>query len=163
MKLKKLIAIPVVALLGLAFLTFGGVFVVQPDTYRTVHGVALNGAPYTAIFVDHHPSPFVAWAQTTNARGQNAGLAYESQQFGAATTATAASVGAAASDTLTWGVPFPDTNYQVSCTLDGVVTAFPVTASLTKTATAVVFTHIATTAAAASTAAPGFDCIAVHQ
>lgn len=133
-----------------------------PDTLRTVHGFAANGAPYTAVFRDRHPSPFVAWAQVQNARGQNASLIYESQALGVATTATAGAVGAAASDVITWAIPFADTNYQVACTPDGVATAIPVQGWLTKTATAVTVNHVATTAAAASNAAPGVDCVAIH-
>lgn len=135
----------------------------MPDTYRTVHGVTPDGGTYTAIFRDAHPSPFHAFAQVQNARGANTGLVYESQSLGAATTATAASVGAAANDTLTWGVPFADTNYQVACVPDGVATAIPSQGWVTKTASAVVVNHVAVTAAAASNAAPGFDCVAIHQ
>jgi len=159
MKSRFAVVLSVMALLMAVVFT-----VPQPDTVRTVHGMAANGAPYTAIFREHHPSPLFAWAQVQNARGQNAGLIYEAQSLGAATTPTAGSVGAAASDTLTWGVPFADTNYQVSCTPAGTPTAIPVQGWTIKTAgTSVAVNHVATTAAAASNAAPGFDCIAIHQ
>lgn len=160
MKTFKAVAIAIAFAVVASLLTIPG-----PTTFVEKDGVNATGGKFHAVYrVPGRPViDIMAHAQQVqNPRFAYTTLVYEVQQLGTATTATAASVGAVATDTLTWGIPFPDNNYVVSCSLVGTATAIPAPAQFTHTATAVTLTHAALTAAAASNAAPGTECVGIH-
>lgn len=83
-------------------------------------------------------------------------------KHGVAGCATAASVGAACTTTVTWTTAFADTNYTVSCGGELVTSGVPVVGGVTgKSTTSVTFQTVAATAAAAQFT--GIDCEAIHD
>jgi hypothetical protein len=76
--------------------------------------------------------------------------------------ATAATVGAVCTTTVTWGVAFADTSYSAACNGDLVTSGVPTDGGLSaKTTTTVTFRTIAATAAAAQSTT--VDCVAMHD
>lgn len=160
MKTFRVVAVTLALAVVVSLLTIPG-----PTTFAEKDGVNATGGKYHAVYkVPGRPLIDIrAHAQQVqNPRFAYSTIVYEVQQLGAATTATAGAVGAVATDTLTWGIPFSDNNYVVSCSLVGAATAVPAPAQFTHTASAVTLTHAALTAAAASNAAPGTECVGIH-
>jgi len=160
MKFVRWFGVTFGALALVAFATVPG-----PTTFDEKSGYAPNGGSYRVVYrIPGRPLlDLRAHAQQVqHPRFAYATIVYEVQQLGAATTATAASIGATATDTLTWAIPFSDNNYVVSCSLVGTATAVPGPAQFTHTSAAVTLTHAALTAAAASNAAPGTECTGIH-
>ncbi len=76
--------------------------------------------------------------------------------------ATAASVAATCTATITWTTAFADTNYSVSCTGDVITSGVPTNGGVTgKATTSVTFQTVAATAAAAQYT--NIDCEAMHD
>lgn len=85
-----------------------------------------------------------------------AGLQHLHGAVGCTTTATAGAT--CTSSAQAWGVPFVDTNYTLTCSLD-TATGVPVVTSEAKSTTSFTVTIAAVTAVAATA---NFDCIAMH-
>jgi len=86
-----------------------------------------------------------------------AGMQHHRGPVGCATAAAPAA--ACTSGPQSWAVAFPDTNYSVSCTLEG-VTGQPHIVSVSKSAGGFTLTIAADTAAAATAS---YDCVAMHD
>jgi len=81
---------------------------------------------------------------------------------GTAGCATAASVGATCTTSITWTTPFADASYTINCQGIGVTSGVPAEGAVTsRTASAVVFTTIAETAVAAQFTT--IECMALHD
>jgi hypothetical protein len=80
---------------------------------------------------------------------------------GAVGCTTAAAAGATCTSAAqTWAVAFPDTNYTLSCTLDGITSGVPAIVTVGRSAGSFTISIAALTAVAATA---NYDCVALHD